>query len=154
MTTISYDAIGQAMVPSGAADGHSVPISQPGASDLARLRKEREQEAWRAQEEHRRAVRTREDVAYERRMKEANAAREAERREAAEATAAAKRVDVENELRLNGAAESQVTRLADETMAGWHRDQAREAADRGGRSRRELEDYFRRQPAPAFDDGG
>lgn len=151
MTPISYDASGSPMTPSGYPDGHSVPIAQPGASDLARMRRDRELDQWRDQEAHRREIRQREDAARDQRLAVANREREDARRVVAEAVAAAKRRDVERDLRLDGVPEHQVKALADQTMADYFRSRAREAAEKGDRATRELTDYFHNQPAPSFD---
>lgn len=74
-------------------------------------------------------------------------------RAAAEARAAEKRRDVENDLRLDGVPEHQIKAYADRVMADWHQGRALEAANRGDRASRELTDYFRSRPAPALDDG-
>ena len=117
------------------------PPTSPG-QDYERRRVAREQEELIARRERQAAIRRKEDERCGAEQRAKRAAREAKRREEAEAEAAAVRSRVERELRLSGCPEGQVKGRADEAMARYFADRGLEAATRGDRQERELKAYF------------
>lgn len=143
---------GQRMVPSGAEDGHTVPIHAPGASEEARARHDRQREDGRRREEHRAEVRRKEDEAYEAKLKQKREESEAAQRERAVAATAERRAAVERDARLRGVPDHQVKAVVDAAMLDYHKQQASDVATQGARADRELRDYFLSRPTPACPD--
>ena len=71
-------------------------------------------------------------------------------REKREAEVARARTNVEHDLRLRGAAEADVERLADAAMDAWHVEQAKQAAGRGDGLVEEIRAALRRRGSPAW----
>ena len=119
--------------------------------DVAEREVARERQRLREDEERRREVIKKEDEAYEARQRERRESREREQRERAEAEVAAKRATVERDCRLAGVPDRDLTRVVDEAMTRYHVARAQETAERGDRTKRELEAFFRTRPAPSFE---
>lgn len=151
MSDIRYDGAGRPMVPGSSPDGSYVPVAAPGAAEEARRRHERDVAAGRATEEARRQVRLQEEAAHQEKQRARRAEHEAEVRARSEDAAAAKRAAVERDLRLDGAPEHQIKKLADDVMAAYFQDRALDAVGGRDRTERELRDFFRARRGPSFD---